>query len=372
MSALSQKTDKRELVLLCNPQAGGRWKELAGILDSQEARHVRRIVTDSIADVGPALANLGDDTKLVCIYGGDGTIHRIINRLFSSEKAWCPPLAFIGGGTMNLAAGWCGLTSSPEKNFRQVCQMYQSGELLFKEIPLLRIQQGDRVRWGFIFGTGPIIRIVNEYEQSGKGKAAALVLAAEAVLSIWTNIPKRLNPMTRELKGEVTIDGKKLPYDQYTAVFCSITSRINPIVEPFIKPRTRDTFHCAAYASNRREFSFLMPFIARGMLPIDPKALLRPASTWKKIAMSYLGKGSFPTDPRYVNDVASEFEVHTDEEFFTIDGEILPSTGEPIKVSLGPRIKLAVSPTVELGPTMRLAAKVPRPHRPSRHLEVVS
>lgn len=372
MNSLSEKPDDREVVLLCNPQAGGRWKELAGILDSQEASHVRRIVTDSIQDVGPALSNLGEHTKLLSIYGGDGTIHRIINRLLNNQDSGCPPMAFIGGGTMNLAAGWCGLTASPAKNFRQIYQSYRSGELLFKEIPLLRIEQGDRVRWGFIFGVGPIVRVVNEYEQSGKGKAAALVLAAEAVLSIWTNVPKRLKPMTCELQGEVIIDGKTLPYDQYSAVFCSITSRINPIVEPFIKPRTRDTFHCAAYAVNRREFSFLMPFIARGMLPIDAKALLRPVSTWKKIAMSYLGKGSFPTDPRYVNDVAAEFEVRTDEAFFTIDGEIIQSTGEPIKVTLGPRIKLAVSPTVELGPTMRLAAQIPRPHRPSRHLEAVS
>ena len=40
-----------EVVLICNPRAGGRWKALAGILDSEEARHVRRIVTDSVEDI---------------------------------------------------------------------------------------------------------------------------------------------------------------------------------------------------------------------------------------------------------------------------------------------------------------------------------
>src|SRR5690349_23893222 len=40
-----------QIVLLCNPRAGGRWKALAGILDSEEARHVRRIVTDSVEDI---------------------------------------------------------------------------------------------------------------------------------------------------------------------------------------------------------------------------------------------------------------------------------------------------------------------------------
>jgi hypothetical protein len=37
-----------EIVLICNPRAGGRWKELAGILDSEEAAFTRRIVTDSV------------------------------------------------------------------------------------------------------------------------------------------------------------------------------------------------------------------------------------------------------------------------------------------------------------------------------------
>ena len=61
-------------MLLCNPSAGGRWRELADILDSDEARYARRILTDSIEDIGPALADLGRSTHLVCIYGGDGTI----------------------------------------------------------------------------------------------------------------------------------------------------------------------------------------------------------------------------------------------------------------------------------------------------------
>ena len=72
-----------DIVILCNPQAGGRWKKLAAIFDSDEAQHVRRIVTDRISDIGPALSDLGQKTQLLCIYGGDGTIQRILNRLFT-------------------------------------------------------------------------------------------------------------------------------------------------------------------------------------------------------------------------------------------------------------------------------------------------
>src|SRR5678815_1375834 len=88
-----------EVVLICNPRAGGRWKALAGILDSEEARHVRRIVTDSVEDIAHAVAELGQDAKLLCIYGGDGTIQRVLDRLAPDAHEHIR-LALLGGGTM--------------------------------------------------------------------------------------------------------------------------------------------------------------------------------------------------------------------------------------------------------------------------------
>ena len=61
----------KDVVLLCNPQAGGRWRALAEVLDSEEAKSVRRIVTDEIDDVAEALFNVGQRAKLVFILVGD-------------------------------------------------------------------------------------------------------------------------------------------------------------------------------------------------------------------------------------------------------------------------------------------------------------
>ena len=84
--------ETQDIVLVCNPRAGGRWKQLAGILDSAEAQHVRRIVTDSIDDIGPALSSLGRRVKLVIIYGGDGTIQQILTDSFrSGDGTWSGP-----------------------------------------------------------------------------------------------------------------------------------------------------------------------------------------------------------------------------------------------------------------------------------------
>ncbi|MFH1132187.1 MAG: diacylglycerol kinase family protein [Pseudomonadota bacterium] len=355
------KGDDRDVVLLCNPQAGGRWKELADILDSEEAGLARRIVTDSIEDVGPALSNLTRKTQLVCIYGGDGTIQHIIDKICENPKSYCPHLAFIGGGTMNVTARWCGLTRSAGKNFREIVRAYKSGQLLLKEVPLLKVQQDENVNWGFTFGLGPPIRLLNEYENGTKGKAAALRLVAKSMAAVWTEFPADFQPLLQEMEAEILMDGQKLPYEKFIAVFCNVTGRINRAVEPFVKQRARDTFYCAAYAVNRRELALAFPLLIRGRIPLDPKALLQSVSAWKKVVMSHLGKDSFPADPRYVNETAKTFEVRSKEKLYTVDGEILQSSGESISVSLGPELKLAVAPTVDLGRTMRLAANVTRP-----------
>jgi len=347
---------EHDIVLLCNPKAGGRWKELADILDSEEAHGVRRIVTDSIDDVGPALADLGKKIELLCIYGGDGTIQRIIDKLYDAPIAAPFKLAFIGGGTMNVTASWCGYNKSPGKNFRNLIRDYESGDILFREVPLLEVRQGEHLYRGFTFGIGPIVRIIQYYEKGQKSKARAVGLAAKSIFAAWAGWPADFKPFLQEMNAEIRVDGEKLPYHRYAAVFCNVTGMINPGVVPFIKTRTRETFLYGAYSVDRREFTMMVPMLTQGLLPMDSKSLLKPASTWKKIIMSFLGKGTFPTDPRYVNDIASEFEIQSPEEHYTVDGEIIKSTGEPIKVSLGPIIKLAVSPAVGLGKTIRLAA----------------
>jgi hypothetical protein len=48
-------------------------------------------------------------------------------------------------------------------------------------------------------------------------------------------------------------------------------------------------------------------------------------------------------------------EVLTDEELYTIDGEILRSDGGPLQISLGLQVRLAVSSRLTLGAT---AAKI--------------
>jgi diacylglycerol kinase family enzyme len=354
------KSNESEVVLLCNPAAGGHWRELAGILDSAEARFARRVVTDSIEDVGPALVALSRRTKLLCVYGGDGTIQRVLDALYLSAETFeePPQLAFIGGGTMNVGARWCGLNRSPGRNFRDVIRSFRRGTLSMRDVPLLRVSDGGHIHYGFTFGLGPLVRVLDRYERGRKGKLAAIragLTAAVAGLGAW---PSEWQPTVSELSGSVTIDGERLPFERYAAVFCSVTGLVNPTVEPFALTRTPETFYCLAYAVSRREFILAIPLLWRGYAPVDARKLLDPISTWKQIVLSYFGKGLLPSDPRYVNVTARRLRVDSEEPIYTVDGEILRSTGAPVEVTLGPQVRLAVSPTADLGPVLKLAADI--------------
>lgn len=351
------RPDGCEIVLICNPKAGGRWKELAEILDSPEARLVRRIVTDSVNDIAPALLELGRSSALLIIYGGDGTIQRILDRI-SPRRADVLRLALIGGGTMNVTARWCGMSGSPVDNFRAVVRAYRNGNLLLKEVPLLEVQQGGATHRGFTFGMGAIVRVLDAYERGRKGKAAAISIGLRAAAAVFTGRPAELAELVAPMSGEVMLDGERLPYESFIAVFANVTGQINPGVVPFAEERPRDTFYSAAYAVSPPEFVMAMPGLLRGWLPVDPVAMLRPLALRRRARDLLLKRRiAWSRDARYVNRPASRLTVRTNETLYTVDGELMHATpGEPFEVALGPQLKLAVSPLVGLDPAVRLVA----------------
>lgn len=356
------ETDKRrpkhkpeaEIILLCNPRAGGRWKELAQILDSEEAQHVRRIVTDSVEDIAPALGNIGRDAKLICVYGGDGTIQRVLDRL--DPDAEDVSLALLGGGTMNVTSRWCGFARSPAQNFRAVVRAYVSHNLLLKELPLLEATRGDRTFRGFTFGMGPIVRVLAAYENGKKGKAAAVAMGAQTAVAAILGRPSRYAELLHPMEAEVLLDGEPVPYRDLCAVFANVTGQINPGVAPFVEARTRDSFHCAAYAVTPRELAFALPMLIRGWLPMDARVITRPGRLFNRNGANGHRTVPWPTDPRYINKTASVLEIKTSERLYTIDGEVIEGDSPDVRVTLGPTVKLAVSPAAAVRAGLRAAA----------------
>jgi diacylglycerol kinase family enzyme len=253
-----------------------------------------------------------------------------------------PRLALLGGGTMNVTARWCGMRGEPGDNFRAVMRSYMADRLLWREVPLLAVRQGEDECYGFTFGAGPLVRILERYESGTKGHLGAIALGVKSITAALTNFPRSYRSVLREMEARILVDGQELPYGRYTAVFANVTGAINPFIEPFLNERTRDSFHFLAYAASTREFAMLAPLLARARPPIDPKALLRPISTWKQVGLSLAGKGELPLDPRYINHPARHLTIYTAERHFTIDGELLPITAPSLEVRLGPALHLAL------------------------------
>jgi diacylglycerol kinase family enzyme len=344
MAERTTERNEKDIVLVCNPGAGGRWHQLADILDSEDAKNARRIVTDEIEDITASLRALGGAAKMVCIYGGDGTILKFLNSIFPLQNHEPPLMAFIGGGTMNVSARWCGWTEKPGVNFSRVIRQYMEDRLIVRDVPLLEVTQGESRQYGFTFGLGPAVRILNEYEHAPKGKAAAAMWAVRTIVAAYLHTPTDLHLLTELMPAEILIDGEVLPYDRWAYLFANTTGQIVRLVHPFPNERRRDTFYTLAYAVSREEGILMAPFLMRGKIPIDPKSLLKPTSDWKRIALAQLGKGSLPLDPRYVNRLAKTFEIRTREPIYQIDGDVFKSTGEPLLVKLGPVVRLVIGP----------------------------
>jgi len=343
-----------EVVLLCNPRAGGRWKELATILDSEEARHVRRIVTDSVEDVAPALEAIGREAKLLCIYGGDGTIQQILDRL-PDDRGEELHLALIGGGTMNVTSRWCGFHDRPADHFRYVVNGYRTGNLLLREVPLIAVRRGRHHRRGFTFGMGPMVRVLDAFERGNKSKRSAVGLGLRSAVGAWMPMATGTRAMLEEMEASIEVDGERLPYDRFSALFANTTGQINPGIVPFVEQRTRDSFYLAAYAAPSREVALALPILARGLLPRDTGSLLQRLSPFDR---NHQDRSPLKSDPRYVNRTAGNLVIETDEALLTVDGELITSDAPRIEVDLGLRLRLAVSPTAALRPGLRRAAHV--------------
>ena len=314
---------------------------MAGVLDSPEAKGVRRIVTDHIDDVGAALAGVGQRADLVCIYGGDGTIFHVLNELLRipGNGKELPRIFLLGGGTMNVTATWLGMGGTPADNFRAVMMAYQAGTLRYRKVPLLRVRSGETEHFGFTFGTGPLVRLLDRYEHGGKGKLSALVLGLRAAGSAISPLRSAMSPLLDVQNARVVADGRPLDWNEFAAVFANTTGAVQRLVAPFVGERPADQFHFLAYAVSSREMAARLPWLAQAKRPLDAELLRKPFSAAQKL---WTGAG-LPRDPRYVNGAARRLLVETTETIFTIDGEVLPTEG-PFEVSLGPELSLAAHP----------------------------
>ncbi len=181
--------------LISNPASGHNRKQFERVRTRiGQCPQIHHIVTDSPADIKPALSELAArGITVLAINGGDGTASTVLGELLESGLFATPPLiALLPGGTANMNAGDIGISGSLRKATSRFCNWCERGRDTTNKLaqrPLLRVvtQRDQTPRYGMFLGGGAIIQ-GTEYahrEVHSRGFRDDLSLALSTLRTVW-------------------------------------------------------------------------------------------------------------------------------------------------------------------------------------------
>jgi hypothetical protein len=177
-------TSSIKVALLSNPMAQTNWRSVAhDRLVKTMPNPLLCVSTPAPSDIAWGLDHLllQMHANVLIINGGDGTIHHTLNAMFelldAQEQLFgvrIPPprMLFVNGGGMNMVARTFKTRGHPIRTLRTFLKRSGTcalGELRTLNVPLLKVQEGDRHRLGFIFGSELVHNALSIYERFGRG-----------------------------------------------------------------------------------------------------------------------------------------------------------------------------------------------------------
>lgn len=323
------------VTFLCN---GEKWDHIGPLRDLALEYGYRYVITDSVEDLGRILPDTvkSGKTKVICILGGDGTIYHFINPLLQSieqdDSPSCPPIAVLGGGTMNSLFRHLDGKGTPEEIARRVVRRVQRGNLQTRKMPLLRIEHAGQIYFGFTFCIGPIVRLLKKYTDEQRNFRNALWTAIGASLASTLGWPISFKRLIHPMNTSVIInDSEKCPLPEITGVVVSIMPRTIFGFYPFMSNTAGGVLPTKEFFSI---ISGLKPFEIVARLPC-----LAFCGLWQELKVN-IPKALF-NNPRHLNRPVRSLKIDSEEKIFTIDGEIFVAEPEqPIVITQGPEISL--------------------------------
>jgi len=214
------------------------------------------------------------DIDILCVNGGDGTLHRAMT---SMKRAYdedpLPSVAILPSGTMNIIASSIGVHRSPADVLHRVVRAYHGrDELPTTQRALLRIDAGGRpLQYGFLFGNGIIAGFLEAYYEGGTptpSKAVAVLARGVAsTLVRGTYVQRLLEPFC----GQLTLDGEPWPEREWTAVAAGTVEQIGLGFRPFQQVQNNPGhMHVVGIGGSVTDLARELPRIYRG------KPLSRP------------------------------------------------------------------------------------------------
>jgi diacylglycerol kinase (ATP) len=154
--------------------------------------------------------------EVIAVHGGDGTLHRAvtaIGRAFADEPI--PPLAILGGGTMNVVASSLGIRQKPATF---MASLTESARLRRPPDVIQRRCMRVGAQLGFVFGNGLMSNFLEEYYGTGSyGPARAAWLLLRALCSALIGGPF-VRRLFRRFEGTVRVDGVALERTKFVGL----------------------------------------------------------------------------------------------------------------------------------------------------------
>jgi len=189
---------------------------------------------DALDEVAARFHERGID--ILCVNGGDGTIHKALTALKGVYgDAPLPQVALLPGGTMNIIANSVGARGKPADVLHHVVRAYHADQPL-RTTPrsLLKItSEGLDTQYGFLFGNGIIAGFLEAYYEGGQPTPAkAARVLAHGVMSTMVN-GKYVKRLLKPFRGTLTLDGKDWPEKEWTAVAVGTVEQLGLGFSPF-------------------------------------------------------------------------------------------------------------------------------------------
>lgn len=206
---------------------------------------------------------------MIVIYGGDGTMQKILSMYFNLFPGTIPPpILLTRGGSMNIAANHYNGGGAPDA---LIAQMVLSG---FTTIPHRLLKMESEGKWagilpayGSIFSLGAVVEMLKWYGQGKAGMIRALHTIAYG-LALGLKIAKTSGIKTDQHAAKITIDGYRLKREKYLICFASTIPHLILHSSPFpAVPGNNDSFAWLAYDISAGECAINVVPLALGLPP---------------------------------------------------------------------------------------------------------
>ncbi len=304
------RRDPLRVAVISNPTSGrnarrGLLTAIQGLLTLHPSvAHFEQRTFEGIAE--STRAALADDTEILVVNGGDGTVQAALTSMFRAATDRLPVVVVLPGGTTNTTARNVGYGRDPLAALRRLLEESARGALAgqIEPRPVLSVDLADGPQYAMMFGAGGVydgIRFARE-QLATHGMRGQLGAGIALATFVARAIMGRAGTMFPPISAGLRLDGATLPPTRYFGMLASTMDRQILGVSPYwgVGP---GPIRFSALRDRPQRFARAIVPALRG----QPSPLLRPELGYRS---------------HNVDEMAITFDGG-----FTLDGELFAPTG---------------------------------------------